>query len=111
MSQQISLPFGGYISLLRSIKDQLGAHFSGLSQPSRAYRSALGPRLARRIRHLDSAFHVVRHLDLQVLDTLRREVLEALPRPRDEALGLDEEDIVASFLGLRAGCFEGHHSK
>eukprot|EP00401_Gymnodinium_catenatum_P052254 CAMPEP_0117500888 /NCGR_PEP_ID=MMETSP0784-20121206/23010_1 /TAXON_ID=39447 /ORGANISM="" /LENGTH=377 /DNA_ID=CAMNT_0005296115 /DNA_START=49 /DNA_END=1179 /DNA_ORIENTATION=+ len=64
--------------LLRLLSDQAGRHFQGLAQASRWHRHRLSQAQARRLRNLDVAFHVLRHVT----------------RPSVEAFFLDIQGVV-----------------
>ena len=60
-------------------------HFQGLSQASRHFGRRLSQRQARRLRHLDAAFHVLRHVTQPGCDTFYDEIYTLLHRLPDQA--------------------------
>lgn len=93
MSGPVELLTSTYVRLLREVNESLNTHYHGFAQVSRNFRHSLGPRFARRLNNLDTAYHIMRHLDAVVWEDLRHSVVVAL----QAHFSLDSGDLRKEF--------------
>ena len=79
--------------ILRLAAAHAGKHFNGLQHASRSLRAVLGPGLTKKMRMLDVAYNIVRHVTVPGCDQFLLEVQDALA---GDAKSMDGKMPVAS---------------